>query len=62
MHRRNPDNLRRVTICLIGFVGFLRYSKLATLKRIRLAHLPDHMEVFISQVKQINTGMVPEWL
>ena len=45
------DDLRFVTICLIGFAGFLRYSELEALTESDLQIFPDHMEIFIESSK-----------
>ena len=45
------DDIRIVTICLVGFAGFLRYSELEALKESDLQIFPDHMEIFIESSK-----------
>ena len=45
------SNTRVVTICLIGFAGFLRFSEIASLKEADVHLFPDHLELFIESSK-----------
>ena len=46
------DDIRIVTICLIGFAGFLRYSELAALKESDLHIFPNRMHGGFYRVEQ----------
>ena len=52
------DELRIVTICLMGCAGFLRFNELAGLKESDLQVYSDHTEIFI---KLINIEMEHRW-
>ena len=41
------DDLRIVTICLVGFAGFLRFSELESLRESDIHIFADHLEIFI---------------
>ena len=45
------DNVRIVTICLLGFAGFLRFSELEALKESDLQVFNNHLELFIESSK-----------
>ena len=40
-----------VTICLIGFAGFLRFSEIVSLKEADIHLFPDYVELFIESSK-----------
>lgn len=52
------DDLRIVTICLVGFAGFLRFSEISALKDSDLQIYEEHMELFIesSKTDQLRDG------
>ena len=37
--------IRTVTICLLGYTGFFRFSELSSLKECDIVFFPDHVEV-----------------
>ena len=45
------SEVRTLTICLIGFTGFLRYDETASLKETDISLYEDHMELFIESSK-----------
>ena len=48
---KNLINLRFVSMCLLGYFGFLRYSELANLIRSFIRIFQDRLEFFISKAK-----------
>ncbi len=52
------SDIRTVTMCLVAFAAFLRYSELAGLKEADVAIHDDHMELFIesSKTDQLRDG------
>ena len=53
----NLTNLRTITMCLLGFMGFLRFSEIANIKREGVMIHSTHLAIFIEKVKQTYTGM-----
>ena len=51
-------DVRLISLCLVGFAGFLRFNELATLKESDLHIFEDHMEIFIeaSKTDQFRDG------
>ena len=45
------SDIRIVTICLIGFAGFLRFNEIANLKESDVQVFDDNMELFIESSK-----------
>ena len=45
------SSIRVVTICLIGFAGFLRFNEIASLKETDVHLFLDHVELFIESSK-----------
>ena len=45
------SDVRIVTICLIGFAGFLRFNEIANLKESDVRVFDEHMELFIESSK-----------
>ena len=54
------SDVRTLTICMLGFAGFLRYSELANLKESDVTFYDDHVELFIetSKTDQYRDGSV----
>ena len=44
-------DIRTLTICLLGFAGFFRYSELAKIKECDLQFFEDHLEIFVKSSK-----------
>ena len=44
-------DLRILTMCLIGFAGFLRYDELSKLKRSDIVFCDNYIKIFIEQSK-----------
>ena len=53
-------DIRTLTICLLGFAGFFRYSELAKIKECDLQFFEDHLEIFIesSKTDQYRDGAI----
>ena len=53
-------DIRTLTICLLGFVGFFRYSELAKIKECDLQFFEDHLEIFVesSKTDQYRDGAI----
>ena len=45
------SDIRTLTMCLVGFVGFFRFSELAQLKESDVVIYPEHMELFVEASK-----------
>ena len=43
--------VRTMSICLLGYAGFLRFSELASLRECDISFYDEHMEVFIESSK-----------
>ena len=53
-------DIRTLTICLLGFVGFFRYNELANIRECDLQFFEDHLEIFVesSKTDQYRDGAV----
>ena len=53
--------VRTMSICLLGYAGFLRFSELASLREYDISFYDEHMEVFIelSKTDQFRGAWVP---
>ena len=51
-------DVRTLTICLLGFAGFLRYDELTRIKETDIVICPQHVEIFIesSKTDQLRDG------
>ena len=45
------SSIRVVTICLVGFAGFLRFNEMANIKEADIQIYSDHLELFIESSK-----------
>lgn len=54
------SDIRTLTICLLGFAGFFRYSEMAKLRECDIKFFSEHMEIFIesSKTDQYRDGAV----
>ena len=52
------SDIRTLTMCLVGFAGFFRFSELAQLKESDVVIYPEHMELFVeaSKTDQFRDG------
>ena len=56
-----PSDIHTLTICLLSFAGFLRYSEIANLKEADVSIYEDHMELYIESSKLISLEMEHGW-
>ena len=54
------SDIRTLTICLLGYSGFFRYSELSKLKKCDVKFFAEHLEVFVesSKTDQYRDGAV----
>ena len=45
------SDIRTLTICLLGYSGFFRYSELSKLKECDVKFFAEHLEVFVESSK-----------